>query len=242
MKWLVAAVLVLVFWSGSAFAQVPTCTITGQIVDGGGNPVANATVYFNSLVTQTIGNFTIPQVVISSNTDANGNLSPFVIDQGLQGQFNINGGPPFPALIPLAPQATFANVVSGFIFVQAGSIFTHTLTGAAPVFAVQYSIVPAIDVENEMLSVNVTSVTTPAITQMADGEIIQAKFCQPSGGHAYTLPASLTAGTGTTVVQTSGCPTFPTMPTGTNHCVLLDMLYNGIVAELDVVACPITGS
>lgn len=126
--------------------------------------------------------------------------------------------------------------------VTANFIYTHTLTGATPVLVTTSASVAVVDVENETLSANITSITTPAASAMADGEIIHAKFIQPSGSNNYTLPGSFTPGSGTTVVLTTGCPVMPSMPTGTNHSALFDMIYNASITELDVVSCPTAGS
>jgi hypothetical protein len=122
------------------------------------------------------------------------------------------------------------------------SIYTHTISGATPTFLVEFTTTPSVDIENDPLTTNVTSIITPGSTAMADGEIIQAKFVQPSGGHNYTLPGSFTAGAGTTVVLTPGCPALPSMPTGANHSLLFDMIYNASITEMDVVSCVATGS
>lgn len=121
-------------------------------------------------------------------------------------------------------------------------VFVHTLSGATPDMVLNSSSVPAVDIENLTLSANVSTLTTPTASAMADGEIIQLKVVQPSGGHNYTLPATFTAGSGTTVVQTSGCSSLPSMPTGTNHALLVGLIYNGGIAELDVVSCVTTGA
>ena len=69
-------------------------------------------------------------------------------------------------------------------------------------------------------------------------------FTQPSGGHSYTF--TFTAGSGEAIVfpNAGGCSSLPTMPTGTGHSLELDVIYNTNPAspELDVVACPTTGS
>lgn len=92
-------------------------------------------------------------------------------------------------------------------------IFAHTLTGTTPTAAVNSSTVPAIDIQNELLAANVTSLTLPASSAVADGEEIVWIVKQSASGGPYTIPnsyannaaaAPLTAGSGTTLAPRDG--------------------------------------
>jgi len=128
----------------------------------------------------------------------------------------------------------------------AGGIVPHTLTGATPTAVVSSTSVPATDVENYTLGANCTSFTLPGSTGVADGEVLHIKVVQPSGSHSYTFPTTLTGGSGTQVVfmATGGCASMPTMPTGTGHTLLLDVVYNANTPTptYDIVSCPTDGS
>jgi hypothetical protein len=151
----------------------------------------------------------------------------------------LDGIPFFGTLTPALPLWCLNGAGTEMIPCAAGGIITHILSGTTPVFMVNSTNVPAIDVQNETIPANLSAITTPCA--MADGEILQARFTQPPGGNHYTIPGSFTACTGT-VVMTSGCPSMPSMPTGTGHAVLFDMIFNLGFNELDVVSCPTTGS
>jgi len=72
----------------------------------------------------------------------------------------------------------------------------------------------------------------------------QMIITQPSGAHNYTFAFS--AGSGVRIVypNAGGCNALPTMPTGTGHSLLLDVIYNAnpSTPELDVISCPTSGS
>lgn len=124
-------------------------------------------------------------------------------------------------------------------------IYTHTLTCNTTTTAVVNSAsAPATDVENLVLSANCATFTMPASTAIADGEVIHIKVYQPSGAHNYTFPSTLTGGAGTTVafMASNGCASMPSMPTGTNHKLLLDVLYDSTTATYDIVSCPTDGA
>lgn len=123
--------LVLLSLVTPAYATAPaTCSITGVVYDGAGNPVPNAIIYFNSLNTQVVNSATIYPVLKNSTTDANGNLSTTALAQGLYIQITIcqaqGGGcsAPTTGFIPIASTTTFQSILAG----QSVS-GTSTLTG-----------------------------------------------------------------------------------------------------------------
>lgn len=121
MKKVLALVLALIFTHAlSAGATAPaTCTISGVLYDGAGNPVPNATIYFNSRSTQVVNGNAINPVLKTSSTDANGNLSSTALVQALFIQITIcqaqGGGcsAPTTGYVPVASSTTFANLLAG---------------------------------------------------------------------------------------------------------------------------------
>jgi hypothetical protein len=67
---------------------------------------------------------------------------------------------------------------------------------------------------------------------------------QPAGGNSYTF--ALAGGSGVNIVYptSGGCASLPTMPTGTGHALILEVIYNSAPStpELDVTSCQTTGS
>lgn len=165
MKWLFIIWLILVAilicvrmqvnvqWPAiTAQAQAPTatptplgatCTITGRVFNPDTTPLANGTVQFNSVVQQTLqGGAVIPPTFKSTNTDANGNLSPaMAIAQGLQGQFTFCSpsaggcGNPTPVLIPIASTADISSILIGIQLSSGGNVVASALdvTGNATI-------------------------------------------------------------------------------------------------------------
>lgn len=105
--------------AGTAYATPSTCSVMGVVNDGAGNPVANATVYFNSMNTQVVNSTTVAPITKAATTDANGNISTIALIQGLFVQITIcqaqGGGctAPVTGFVPLASTVTFANLLSG---------------------------------------------------------------------------------------------------------------------------------
>lgn len=109
---------------------VPTCTITGQVSDGGGNPVVNGTITFNTLFTQVVSGNTINQTLVSTTTDDSGDLVPISLAQGVYVQVTINGGAPVTAIVPFASSVTFAQLLSNVV--TNPTLATLTITGQTP--------------------------------------------------------------------------------------------------------------
>ena len=114
-----AIIFGIAMWWLDAHASPALCTITGVIYDGAGNPVPNATIYFNSLNTQIVNATTIYPILVSSTTDATGTLSTTALQQGLFVQITIcqvqGGGcaAPTTGFVPVASSTTFQNLLSG---------------------------------------------------------------------------------------------------------------------------------
>jgi len=120
------------------------------------------------------------------------------------------------------------------------------MAGATPVIRPLSTVQPEKDCYTETLSASTTACPIPAANPPANGWVGHIFVTQPSGGHSYTFTLDPTACTGTAVqyMTTGGCSALPTMPTGTGHSLIIDMLYNSLPAtpELDIVSCPTTGS
>jgi len=122
-------------------------------------------------------------------------------------------------------------------------ILTHTLSGAAPTAVVNSATTPAFDIENFPLTVNVTSITLPASTAIADAEEIWFAIVQGSG--SYTLPAggggtALSAGTGTTILNVSIAGSCPTIGTAAGNELIYHLQYKASNTEYRVLQCYIT--
>lgn len=124
------------------------------------------------------------------------------------------------------------------------AIYAHTLIGASPTAAVNSAALPAVDVENQLLATNVTSMTLPAASAVADGEIIHWFVQQSASGGPYTLPSGtigpLTAGLGTIVAAATGvtCPTIGTTQSASVPSELhIDLVYRAALTEWVVEAC-----
>jgi hypothetical protein len=161
------------------------------------------------------------------------------------GTFKLNNGVYDLFLPPAAPTVSgqvMAATTAGVASWAAPSIAPHTLTCNTTTTAVVTSVtMPRVDVNNLVLSANCATVTLPASTAIADGEIINITVVQPSGSHSYTFPTTLTAGAGTQVEfeATGGCASMPAMPTGTDNELLLGIHYNANTATptYDIVNC-----
>lgn len=140
-----------------------------------------------------------------------------VVMQGADGVTTITRAASVSPAIAL-PATSGTLCVSGAPCAGAGSQPTnvHTLTGATPVAVVASATVPLIDVENLLLSINVTSYTLPAAAAVADGEILHV-FIQQSTGSVFTIPVAtvgpFTAGAGASVVGATGVSCPVTLPT-----------------------------
>ncbi len=95
------------------------------------------------------------------------------------------------------------------------------------------------------MSANVTSITLPASTAVADGERLYIDIAQPATGGPYTLPTGtagspLTAGTGTTLVNSvpGGCPTIGTTVSSTAPSELfIALAYRAALTEYEILGC-----
>lgn len=111
-----------------ACATPATCTISGTIYDGAGNPVPLATIYFNSQNTQVVNNTTVYPVLVTSTTNASGVLSTTALIQGLFVQITIcqpqGGGcaASTTGFVPLVNAATFQNLLSGQAVTTSGAL------------------------------------------------------------------------------------------------------------------------
>jgi hypothetical protein len=130
-KAIALAIAIIFVHALSAHAAAPsTCAISGVLYDGAGNPVPNATIYFNSRSVQVVNGNTINPILKTSTTDVNGNLSTTALVQALFVQITIcqtqGGGcsAPTTGYVPVAASSTFANLLAG----QATATVT-TLTG-----------------------------------------------------------------------------------------------------------------
>lgn len=133
-KWTLNAIAAILLLAGTANAT-SLCSITGVILDGAGNPVPNATIYFNSQNTQVVNGITIYPILKNSTTDANGNLSSTALQQGLFVQITIcqaqGGGcaAPITGFVPVTGTTTFQNLLSGTL-VSIGSSLSGNLNAS----------------------------------------------------------------------------------------------------------------
>ena len=86
----------------------------------------------------------------------------------------------------------WSNVPSEIVFTPAQPI---TLTGATPTLNVFSGGDTAPETDTEVLSANTTLTTFASTVAPVNGKSFHFIFCQPSGGHNYTLAASAGAGT-----------------------------------------------
>ena len=64
-------------------AGLPLCSIYGPVYHLDGSVAPNCTLTFKSLFPQTINNLAVQPLIVSRSTDADGNLSPLTLAQGL---------------------------------------------------------------------------------------------------------------------------------------------------------------
>ena len=128
--------------------------------------------------------------------------------------------------------------------VQIPPVTTHTLTGATPTAAVASSKYASVDVENQLLAANVTSMTLPGSTAVADGEIIYWSVKQSASGGPWTLAAGtvgpLTAGSGTTIAAADGvsCPKLGTTQSGSAPSELdIMLIYHAAISQWEMRSC-----
>lgn len=131
MKTLVALLILLLI---PVLSWAATCTISGIVYNPDGSPLANGQVQFNSVVTQVLGGgASVPVQFITTTTDPHGNLKPFAVVQGLQGQFvfcnPMAGGcsAPTPGLIPISATADISAILAGIQLASGGNVSANSL-------------------------------------------------------------------------------------------------------------------
>src|SRR5215472_6910619 len=102
----------------------PMCSITGSILQADGTPLVNGTITLNSQKIQVVNSVVINPTLVSTNTDANGNIRAVSLPQGLlvqvtvcppatgQGQ-SANCSAPYSAFIPFSATANFGQLSQG---------------------------------------------------------------------------------------------------------------------------------
>src|SRR5215472_2377378 len=102
----------------------PMCSITGSILQADGTPLVNGTITLNSQKIQVVNSVVINPTLVSTNTDANGNIRAVALPQGLlvqvtvcppatgQGQ-SANCSAPYSAFIPFSTTANFGQLSQG---------------------------------------------------------------------------------------------------------------------------------
>jgi hypothetical protein len=122
----------------STFALPVTCTISGQVLNVDGTPAANATISFNPVTPQplTTGGTQYTSNPISTQTDANGNMAPVALPQGLMVQVTIyqngasQGG--WTAIVPFISAVSFVQMNQG-INTQPLDVLTSAQPPTGPV-------------------------------------------------------------------------------------------------------------
>ena len=119
------------------------------------------------------------------------------------------------------------------------------MAGATPTLTVLSGGDTDAETQTETLGASTTeTLFASGATAPVNGKVFHQIITQPSGGHSYTF--ALSAGSGVNLVYptSGGCGSLPSMPTGTGHSLLLDMLYNTLPStpEIDVLSCQQTGS
>ncbi|MFZ1975792.1 MAG: hypothetical protein WAU89_23320 [Candidatus Acidiferrales bacterium] len=118
------------------------------------------------------------------------------------------------------------------------------MSGATPTLSPVGRTNPETDCHTQTLGANTTWTTFAAAGEPVSGWVDHDIICQPSGSNDYTF--ALSAGSGIALVYPTagGCASLPSMPTGTGHCLILDMIFDLLPStpELDVMTCGTTGS
>jgi hypothetical protein len=102
------------------------CTISGTVLDGAGNPLANATIIFDSLIPQTINGQYIQPVSLSSLTDDSGVMIPVELAQGLSIQVTVNAATPCQCTVPYVGALSFGTLVSNTYFIPTADATTFS--------------------------------------------------------------------------------------------------------------------
>lgn len=97
-------------------AHAATSVVSGVVLNADSTPCAFCTIQFNPLIVQQ-GN--IAPKIVSTTTDANGNLIPITLTQGLAVQITIAENyvtfAPYTAIVPFSSTATFTQMNQGII-------------------------------------------------------------------------------------------------------------------------------
>ena len=101
---------------GAVPAHAATSVISGVVLNADSTPCAFCTIQFNPLIVQQ-GN--IAPKIVSTTTDASGNLIPITLTQGLAVQITISENyvtfAPYTAIVPFSSTATFTQMNQGII-------------------------------------------------------------------------------------------------------------------------------
>jgi hypothetical protein len=222
----------------NCFAGSSTCTVNATFSDvhAAGAPVSSGTFGLQEAINQALLSPASGTVLIDNTWQgpagnalilaAHGSINVVIQDNrsGVPVYYQSGGG----GYVPAA---------------AAPSITVHTLTGATPTAAVTSATNPTTDVNNLLLSVNVTSFTLPASTAVADGEILRVNIQQGTSA-AYTLPAAtasspFTAGAGTTLINAvpGGCPTIGTVTGSTPSQLFAVIVYHAATTQYQILGC-----
>lgn len=201
-----------------AYAAPATSSVTGVIYDGAGNPVPNATIYFNSLNTQVVQGTTIYPILVSSTTDVNGNLSTTALDQGLFVQITIcqlqggGCGAPTTGFVPISSSVTFQNLLTG-----TAASSSSTLTGN----------LNAAGFKITSLGANTTTGDALSQGQSTLNNLTTATGNYAMGSHKFT---GLVAGTGSGDSLAYGLNTLNSLAAATGNYAMGSNKLTGLIA------------
>jgi hypothetical protein len=219
---------------GTGAGTAPTFSVFGNFTNGTAAPGYSSTPVFSA---QNLTNFP------TLNQSTNGNAATATVAQALAANPSI-------CATGQAPQGVLANGNATGCQSVGGSgggapIFTHTLSGATPTAVVNSTTVAALDTNYLPMTANVTAISLPASTGIADGEVLTFNISQPSSGSTtYTLSAGtagspFTAGSGTTLVNTipGGCPNIGTIAGASPSQLIASVVYKASLSQYQVLGC-----
>lgn len=76
------------------------CVVSGTVIDGGGNPVPNASIIFNPLTPQVVQGQYIQPIILNSLTGDDGDMIPIALPWGILVQITVNNAAPFMCVVP----------------------------------------------------------------------------------------------------------------------------------------------